>query len=156
MNFNATIIGQSLSFILFIFFCMKYIWPSIISVIENRKKEIEDTLLFVKKAKEELKIYRRNTEYDIKIIKKNASDIINSAIKQKSKILEKAHLEAESEKRVILKQAKIDIDIEYQKIRDELRCKVSSIAIEIAEKVLKRSIHVIKDDDTISSLIRKI
>ncbi|MDE5285330.1 MAG: F0F1 ATP synthase subunit B, partial [Buchnera aphidicola] len=36
MDLNATIFGQALSFIFFVWFCMKYIWPPIILAIETR------------------------------------------------------------------------------------------------------------------------
>lgn len=156
MDFNATIIGQILSFILFVFFCMKYIWPSIISKIKIREEEIKNALLFSKKTKEELKIYKEKTENEIQIIKQNASNIINSAMQKKIKILKSARLEANNEKKIILEQAQLDIMIEYQKARDELRKKVSYIAIKIAKKIINNSIHVTKKSDTISSLIKKI
>ncbi|ETJ20958.1 F0F1 ATP synthase subunit B, partial [Escherichia coli] len=27
MNLNATILGQAIAFVLFVLFCMKYVWP---------------------------------------------------------------------------------------------------------------------------------
>ncbi|CCJ90593.1 ATP synthase B chain [Cronobacter turicensis 564] len=29
MNLNATILGQAIAFVLFVLFCMKYVWPPI-------------------------------------------------------------------------------------------------------------------------------
>ncbi|MGV8577216.1 F0F1 ATP synthase subunit B, partial [Pseudomonas aeruginosa] len=31
MNLNATILGQAIAFVLFVWFCMKYVWPPIMA-----------------------------------------------------------------------------------------------------------------------------
>ncbi|AAO26748.1 ATP synthase B chain [Buchnera aphidicola str. Bp (Baizongia pistaciae)] len=156
MDFNVTIVGQAISFVLFVFFCMKYVWPSVIFIIETRQKEIKDSLTFIENSKKELNIFKENSKNEIKIIKKNASKIIDSAIQQKTQILKQAYLAAEKEKQTILKQAKLDVMIEYQKARYELRQKVSKIAVEIAKKIINRSICIEEQNSIISSLIKKI
>ena len=59
MNLNATIFGQAISFFLFVWFCMKYIWPPIILAIETRQKKIEDTLISSKKIEKESLIMQK-------------------------------------------------------------------------------------------------
>ena len=44
MNFNATLIGQTITFIVFVWFCMKFIWPPVMNALETRKKKIADGL----------------------------------------------------------------------------------------------------------------
>jgi F-type H+-transporting ATPase subunit b len=40
MNINLTLIGQLLSFVVFVWFTMKYVWTPIMGALETRKKEI--------------------------------------------------------------------------------------------------------------------
>ena len=40
MNMNATLLGQAIAFSLFVWFCMKYVWPPIMQAIEERQKKI--------------------------------------------------------------------------------------------------------------------
>ena len=54
MNFNYTLIGQLLAFILFVWFCMKYIWPPMMQALEDREKEISDGLDAASRGKREL------------------------------------------------------------------------------------------------------
>ena len=42
MDINATIIGQSIAMIVFVWFCMKYIWPPLMEAIEERQTQIAD------------------------------------------------------------------------------------------------------------------
>ena len=44
MNFNATLFGQLLAFLFFVWFCMKYVWPPMLAALEEREKEIADGL----------------------------------------------------------------------------------------------------------------
>lgn len=45
MNLNATILGQAIAFVLFVLFCMKYVWPPLMAAIENVKKKLLTALL---------------------------------------------------------------------------------------------------------------
>ena len=44
MNFNATLFGQLLAFVFFVWFTMQYVWPYILEALEEREKEISDGL----------------------------------------------------------------------------------------------------------------
>lgn len=105
VNLNATILGQTISFILFVWFCMKYIWPPIILAIETRQKEIKQSLIIAKQAKEELSIIQRKMEIEIQEAKEKASTILNEANKQKLFILETAKEQAlEESKKILIKK----------------------------------------------------
>lgn len=45
MNLNATILGQAIAFVLFVLFCMKYVWPPLMAAIEKRQKKLLTALL---------------------------------------------------------------------------------------------------------------
>ena len=44
MNINATLIGQSVAFFIFVLFCMKFVWPPVIAALHERQKKIADGL----------------------------------------------------------------------------------------------------------------
>ena len=54
MNINATLIAQALVFVVFVAICWKYVWPPIISIMEEREKRISDGLEAAKKADDSL------------------------------------------------------------------------------------------------------
>ena len=54
MNLNATILGQAIAFVLFVLFCMKYVWPPLMAAIEKRQKEIADGLASAERAHKDL------------------------------------------------------------------------------------------------------
>jgi len=44
VDINMTLIGQSIAMIVFVWFCMKFIWPPILAALEERQKQIEEGL----------------------------------------------------------------------------------------------------------------
>lgn len=146
MNLNATIIGQSISFILFVWFCMKYVWPPIILAIETRQKEIKESLINAKKAKDELGIIQKKIEQNILESKKQASNILNEANKQKVLILDEARTNALLESKKIILNAQSEIDVSIMNARENLYKEIVDLSILIASKIIKKNIS--KNDNT--------
>ncbi|RAT73660.1 F0F1 ATP synthase subunit B, partial [Lonsdalea populi] len=109
MNINATILGQAIAFVLFVLFCMKYIWPPIMAAIEKRQKEIADGLSSAERAKNDLNLAQANATDQLKKAKADAQVIIEQANKQRAQILEEAKVEAETERNKIVAQAQAEI-----------------------------------------------
>ena len=56
MDLNATIIGQSIAMIIFVWFCMKFVWPALTSMIEERQAQIAEGLAAAEKGARSLEI----------------------------------------------------------------------------------------------------
>ncbi|MEE8463200.1 MAG: F0F1 ATP synthase subunit B, partial [Gammaproteobacteria bacterium] len=54
MDINLTLIGQAIAFIVFVYFCMKFIWPPIIQALEERQQGVADGIAAADKAHTEL------------------------------------------------------------------------------------------------------
>ncbi|HEY8683716.1 MAG TPA: F0F1 ATP synthase subunit B, partial [Rhodanobacter sp.] len=55
MDFNATLIGEMISFAILIWFCVHFIWPHINKAIEERQIKIAEGLNAAERAHAELK-----------------------------------------------------------------------------------------------------
>ncbi|HET9678471.1 MAG TPA: F0F1 ATP synthase subunit B [Buchnera sp. (in: enterobacteria)] len=141
MNFNATIIGQSISFIFFVYICMNYIWPNLINVIETRQKDIESSFLEIEIAKRNIIMERKKLREDVKKAKRKASEIIDLANKNKNLILEEAKRNADKKSKKIIDSARNIIEIESFNANEQLRKKLGVLSISIAKKILNRSIN---------------
>ncbi|WP_343183078.1 F0F1 ATP synthase subunit B [Buchnera aphidicola (Neophyllaphis podocarpi)] len=148
MNLNSTIIGQLISFIFFVFFCMKYLWPKLISIIESRKIQIENDLLFIENSKIEINKKIKISMKEIEKSKKRAFEIIENAKMQSSYILEKAILKAEDEKNKIINKSYDEIEHRKKIAFQELNKKISILAISISKKAIESSFikHNINDN----------
>ena len=86
MNINATLIGQAISFIFFVWFCMKFVWPPIMSALEERKKKIADGLAAAERGKHEQELAEQRAKEVIAEAKQEASNIIAQAQKRAKRV----------------------------------------------------------------------
>ncbi len=140
MNINLTLIGQSITFALFVWFCMKFIWPPVIGALEARRKEIADGLAAAERGQHAQELAEKRATEHIKEAKGQASDIITQAQKRASEIVEEAKGDAKTEANRIVVGANAEIEQETNRAREQLRQEVVVLAIVGAEKVLKREV----------------
>ena len=94
MDFNATLIGEMLSFAILIWFCVHFIWPHLNKAIEERQLKIAEGLNAAERAHAELKAADNKVAAEIKVARQQASEIIDKAQQQANQILDKARADA--------------------------------------------------------------
>lgn len=156
MNLNATLIGQLIAFTLFVWFCMKYVWPPFISAIETRQAKIADALASAEKAKQEQADTKVLVEQELAKAREEAQNIIDLATKRRNEILESVQAEAEAEKAKIIEQGYAEVESERKRVQEELRQKVAALAVAGAEKIVGRSIDAAANNDIIDKLVAEL
>ncbi|MCV2518668.1 MAG: F0F1 ATP synthase subunit B [Candidatus Lightella neohaematopini] len=157
MNINATIIGQTVAFVIFVIFCMKYIWPPLINIIETRQKEINDGLDFAKQAKLEVAKSKQIAADTILNARLEAENIIKLAHKHEEKIINDAKILADKEYKYIISQADIKINNNYNQVKQLLYEQINSLILTSTKKVISHYINDCKINDVIiDEIINKI
>ncbi|KDN10553.1 MAG: F0F1 ATP synthase subunit B [Gilliamella sp.] len=156
MNMNATLLGQAITFVLFVWFCMKFVWPPVIGAIEKRQKEIAEGLASAETAKKDLELAKANTSDIMQQAKVEANAIIEQANKRKAIILEEAKQEASREKERIVAQGLAEVEAERKRAREELKQQVATLAIAGAEKIIERSVNEAANSDIIDKLVAEL
>ena len=152
MNINATLIGQAISFAIFVWFCMKFVWPPIIAAMEERKKQMSDGLQNAELAEQALDDAKTRAEENLVEAKQQAAELIDQANKRASSIVEEAKDTAKQEGERIKLLAEADIVQEVNRAKEELRAQVSQLAIAGAEKILESSV----DQQAHSGMLSKL
>lgn len=156
MNINLTLIGQSISFAFFVWFCMKFIWPPLVKALEERKQSIADGLAAAERGKHEKELAESRAKEVLHEAKDQASDIIGHAQKRASEIVEEAKEQAREEGARLVTAAQAEIEREVNRAREELRAQVVSLAVSGASRVLSKEIdaqsHGAMLDDLVSNL----
>lgn len=156
MNLNATLIGQLIAFSLFVWFCMKFVWPPLIKAIETRQANIADALASAEKAKQEQADTKVLVEQELAKAREEAQQIIDLATKRRNEILESVQAEAEAEKAKIIEQGYAEVESERKRVQEELRQKVAALAVAGAEKIVGRSIDEAANNDIIDKLVAEL
>ena len=140
MNINLTLIGQSLAFLVFVWFCMKFIWPLIINALEERKKNIADGLAAAEQGRKAKELAELENQEELKKVKAQAQDILASAEKRGSEIVDKAKGDAKTEGERIIASAQAEIEQEVNRARESLRGEVAVLAAAGAGQILDKEI----------------
>ncbi|MDG4922992.1 F0F1 ATP synthase subunit B [Glaesserella parasuis] len=156
MNLNATLIGQLIAFALFVWFCMKFVWPPLIKAIETRQANIADALASAEKAKQEQADTKVLVEQELDKAREEAQHIIDLATKRRNEILESVQAEAEAEKAKIIEQGYAEVENERRRVQEELRQKVAALAVAGAEKIVGRSVDAAANNDIIDKLVAEL
>ncbi|MGL9759819.1 MAG: F0F1 ATP synthase subunit B [Symbiopectobacterium sp.] len=156
MNINATILGQAIAFVLFVWFCMKFVWQPLIAAIEKRQKEIADGLASAERAKKDLHLAQTSAADQLKKAKAEAQVLVEQANKRCAQILDEAKAKAEAERSKIVARAQVEIEAECKRAREELRKQVAMLVIAGVEKIIERSVDEAANSDIVDKLVAKL
>jgi F-type H+-transporting ATPase subunit b len=156
MNINATLLGQTIMFIMFVWFCMKFVWPPIMQALTERKKVIADGLAAGERGKHELELASRRASESMHEAKQKAAEVIVLAEKRASQIIEEAKGIAKEEGDRLVAGAKAEIDQEVNRARELLRQQVAELAVAGAEKILRREVDAKAHTELLTALKNEI
>ena len=157
MDINlGTLLGQSIAMLVFVWFCMKYIWPPILTAIEERQAQIEEGLAAADKGQESLVKAAAEADEIVADARKQATGILDQANARANEIVAGGKSDGVKERERQLSAAKAEIEQEANRAREELRGQVSAIAIASAEKILRREIDSKAHDDILGKLAQEL
>lgn len=156
MNINATLLGQTIMFAMFVWFCMKFIWPPIMAALEERKKQIADGLAAAERGKHDMELAAKRAAEILREAKEKSAEIIAHGDQRGSEIIEEAKAQAKAEGERILAGAKSEIEQEVFRAKEELRTQVSAVALAGAAKILGREIDAKAHNDLLEKLVAEI
>lgn len=156
MNLNLTILGQAISFGIFVWFCMKFVWPPIITAMQERQAKIADGLAAAEKGAEAQELAQKEADVVVAAAKSQASEIISQAQKRSNSMVEEAKDEARSEAEKVKQSAQADIEQEVIAARETLRGQVSTLAVAGASRILSKEIDADAHAKALDDLIAQI
>ena len=156
MNINATLLGQTVAFFLFVWFCKKFVWPPMIAAMEARQEQIADGLAAAQKGQQAQEVAEQEAAKMISDAKSQASEIIANAEKRGNSVVDEAKTTATSEKERIVASAQAEVEQSVHSAREELRGQVSSIAIAAASKIVDKEIDEKTHAGLLDDLVKQL
>jgi F-type H+-transporting ATPase subunit b len=151
-----TLIGQSIAMLVFVWFCMKFIWPPIMTAIEERQKEIADGLAAAERGQQSLDKAKAESDEIVDDARKQATQILDQAHARANEIVAEGKADGVKERERQLAAATAEVEQETNRAREELRGQVSAIAVASAEKILRREIDAKAHEDILSKLAAEL
>ena len=140
MNLNATLFAQAISFFLFIYVSVKWVWPMVLRKIEERQKLIADGLAEAERGRSSLADAQKQSETMLRQARERAHELVASAEKAANLRIEESKSQAKTEGERLVIAAKAQIEQEVQSAKQQLREQVAKLAVAGAEKILQREV----------------
>ena len=156
MDINMTLIGQSIAMIVFVWFCMKFIWPPIMNAIEERQTQIADGLAAAERGQQSLEKAQSQADEVVEDARKQATAILDQAHARANEIVAEGKSDGVKERERQLAAARAEVEQEINRAREDLRGEVSAIAVASAEKILQREIDPKAHQDILSKLAAEL
>jgi F-type H+-transporting ATPase subunit b len=156
MDINMTLIGQGITFFIFILVTMKYVWPPIVTAMEERREKIADGLAAAERGKSDLEAAKAKADEEVRAARQQAMEIVEQANKRASEIVEEATAEGRDQRERQIAAATAEIEQSVARARDELRAQVATVAVTSAEKILGREIDEKKHRELLEQLAAEI
>ena len=156
MNLNATLFAQLIVFFLLAWITMKYIWPPITRILDERVKKIADALTAAERGQQDLIATQEQIKQDLQKSHERALSILNEAQIRAKKIIEEGRSLAEQESIKSLTKAKKQIEQEVLCAKEALQKEVASLVITGVEKILKKEVDLKQHVHLLNNLKLKI
>lgn len=156
MNINLTLIGQTITFGIFVWFCLKFIWPHVMKALEERKNRIADGLAAAERGHHEKELAEKRATEMIREAKEQAKEIVGQAHRRGDEIVEEAKADARGEGERMIRSAEAEIEQQMIQAREQLRKEVVKLAIEGASRVLGREVDEKAHTESLQRLSREL
>jgi F-type H+-transporting ATPase subunit b len=149
---NLTLVGQLITFTLFVLFTMKFVWPPLTAAMNERTKRIADGLAAAEKGQEAQADAEKQVEAAMLAARTEAADLVAQAQKRSNDMVAEAKDTAVAEGERMLEAARAQIEQESNAARDKLRGEVAALALAGAEKILAREIDSASHEQMLNEL----
>ena len=156
MNMNATLILQSIAMMVFVWFCMKFIWPPLLKAMDERRAKIADGLAASDRAEIALQEANQEVEKQINAARDKAGEIVEQANLRHGQILDQAKDDAVGERKRQVAAGEAEITQSANQAREELRATVASLAVLGARQILGREVDAETHRELLDKLIAEI
>ena len=130
-------IWQVVIFVGLILLLKKFAWKPILDAVNEREEGIKNALLSAENAKKEMQNLKSDNEKLLAEARLERDAMIKEAREIKEKMVNDAKTEAQVAGQKMIEQAKASIESEKNAAMAELKAQVSTLSLDIAEKLLK-------------------
>jgi F-type H+-transporting ATPase subunit b len=156
MNLNATLIVQTVVFLILGWITMKFIWPPLTAALNERQKKIADGLAAADKGEKSLVEAQANVAELVKDARVQATKIVDQASRRANEVIDEAKVSASAEGQRLVAAARAEVQLDQSRAREQLRKEVAALAIAGASKLLGREIDARAHADLLEKLAVEI
>lgn len=151
------VIFQSIAFLLLMFLLAKFAWKPVLAAIKEREQSIDEALNKAELAKQEMTRLTAQNEELMKSARAERDLILKEAKTLKDNIVNEAKHSAQTEGAKLIEKAKIEIENQKKAALAELKNQVSTLSLDIAERVLRNQLQdKATQQDLVANLLKDV
>ncbi|AOM77795.1 F0F1 ATP synthase subunit B [Pedobacter steynii] len=151
------VIFQSIAFLLLMFLLAKFAWKPVLAAIKEREQSIDEALNKAELAKQEMARLTAQNEDLMKSARAERDLILKEAKTLKDNIINEAKTSAQNEGAKLIEKAKIEIENQKKAALAELKNQVSTLSLDIAERVLRNQLQdKATQQDLVANLLKDV
>jgi F-type H+-transporting ATPase subunit b len=151
------VILQTIAFLLLMFLLAKFAWKRVLAAIKEREQSIDEALNKAELAKQEMTRLTAQNEELMKEARFERDRILKEAKTLKDNILHEAKAQAHTEGAKLIEKARIEIENQKKAALAELKNQVSTLSLDIAERVLRNQLQdKAKQQELVTNLLKDV
>ncbi len=151
------LVWNTIAFLVLVFLLGKFAWKPIMKSIHDREQNIDDALNKAELAKQEMARLTSQNEELMKQAREERDLILKEAKALKDNIVNEAKTQAQTEGAKLIEKARIEIENQKKAALAELKGQVSSLSLDIAERVLRNQLDdKNKQQELVNNLLKDV
>jgi len=141
ISVDKSLIVQVINFVILLLILQRLLYKPFLAKMEERTKTIQTALDEAKEARAAAAKQQEENEARLRAAYAEAALVREKALKEAAEE-SRRHIEAaQAQSRKMVEDTKAQLDTEVRRAREELRREVGDIAIAVAEKLVRKSLH---------------
>jgi F-type H+-transporting ATPase subunit b len=141
IELNGSLLVQLISFLLLLVVLFRFVYRPLISTLEARTGAIRQQLAEAQAAREAAQRQLGEFEAKLQAAQAEAQTVREQALREAAETRERLTAEARQEATRLLESARAEIQQDVRRAKAELRAEVGALAIEIAERLIQKSLR---------------
>ena len=139
-----------IAFLCLYFILAKWAWPFIIKSMEERADMIDKGVAYAQEAKSQLDNAKAEADKLLAEARTKQNEMLRDAERMRNQLIDDAKEDAAVEAKKVRDAAQISLEQARKEAEEQLRSEVGDLALQIAEKVIRRNIA---NDDAQRALV---
>jgi len=150
------IIWTVVTFLILLIILKKVAWKPILSALDQREKDIKDSLEKAEKAKDDAQRILDENQANLAKAEEESKKIIEQSRSYAENLKEQMLKESKEQSKKIIEDAAEEIDRKKDSAFEELKDEVAKIAVTAAEKIMKQNLDADKNKHIVDSYLKDV
>lgn len=140
MDINLSLLGQAITFAILVWFTMKFVWPPLTTMLDERAARIAEGLAAADRAKLDLELAKKQSSEKLREAKAQSTQVVAHAEMRATQIIEEAKGQAKVEAERIKTLAQAENEQAVLRAKETLRQELATLVVAGVEQILQKEV----------------